>query len=244
MARYAFVIDARRCIGCKACMVACKAEWEVPVGLSRNWVLDTGVQGTFPDLWKEFVTGNCMHCARPPCVEVCPSGATYQRPDGLVEIDEDSCLGCAQCVPACPYGARFYNPEKGVAEKCNACLPRIEGGQQPACVETCVGGARLFGDLDDPDSPVSRALRVNQEEITKLVSAQVDTAPQIYYIGLRHVPAGLLPLPRQPMLTAAGATWKNVVIPVVGAMVGVSFVGQAIAFANQLRKGEEELGEY
>jgi len=241
---YAFVIDVRRCIGCKACTVACKAQWDVPIGLSRNWVLDTGVQGTFPNLQQVFITGNCMHCDEPPCVEVCPNGSTYKRDDGIVMIDQDACLGCGQCISACPYDARFYNPEKGVVDKCDTCLARREHGEEPACVATCIGGARMFGDLDDPTSTVSKALAENKGHITKLVTPELDTGPNIYYIGLEDVPAGLLPLPHQPYLTSAGTTWKNVVVPVIGFAVGAAFLGQGAAYALQLLKGEEDVTDY
>ncbi len=242
--RYAFVIDVRRCIGCKACMVSCKSEWQVPVGHSRIWVKDTGVRGTFPDLKFDFVTGNCHHCSKPPCIEVCPNGSTYQRSDGIVVIDQDACLGCGLCIKACPYDARYYNPEKGVTDKCNMCVTRLEKGMQPACVDTCVGAARVFGDVDDPESNVARLIHDNQGDITRMISAEVDTDPQIYYIGLKQVPAGLLPLPGTPHLEPAAAAWKNIARPVVIGLIGATFLGQAVAYANQLVKGEEELDEY
>jgi tetrathionate reductase subunit B len=242
--RYAFVIDVRRCIGCKACMVACKSEWQVPIGYSRIWVKDTGLRGTFPELKFDFVTGNCHHCAKPPCIEVCPNGSTYQRPDGIVVIDQDACLGCGLCIKACPYDARYYNPEKGVTDKCNMCFTRLDQGMQPACVESCVGGARIFGDIDDPESHISRLIHDNKDNITRMISADVDTDPQIYYIGLKDVPAGLLPLPHAPQLESAAAAWKNIARPVVIGLIGATFIGQAVAYANQLLKGEEELDEY
>ena len=242
--RYAFVIDVRRCIGCKACMVSCKSEWQAPVGHSRIWVKDTGVRGTFPDLKFDFVTGNCHHCAQPTCIQVCPNGSTYQRPDGIVVIDQDACLGCGLCIKACPYDARYYNPEKGVTDKCNACVTRIEQGMQPACVDTCIGGARMFGDIQSPDSLVSRVLKENKGDMVRMTTSDVDTDPQIYYLGLKDVPAGLLPLPTRPVLEASGAFWKNIAVPAVVGMIGLTFVGQAVAYANQLLKGEEELDEY
>jgi tetrathionate reductase subunit B len=236
---YGFVIDATRCIDCRACLVACRAENDVPLDATRIWVYDLGVQGTFPNVKQQFVPYNCMHCDEPPCVEVCPSEATYKRPqDGLVVIDEQACIGCALCVPACPYHARFINPTTGKADKCNACLQRVEQGEAPACVATCIGGARLFGDLNDPNSDVSVALR-NAKRVTRLPAPGVDTGPNIYYIN-DEVSAEKLAV-HAPETPAADAFYRRFVIPGILAAAGLAFLGQAGAFARQLVKGE---GEY
>ncbi|HIQ06321.1 MAG TPA: 4Fe-4S dicluster domain-containing protein [Anaerolineae bacterium] len=233
--KYGFVIDISRCIGCHACTVACKEQWKVPVGHSRNWVLDMGIRGSYPNLSQVFITGQCMHCDDPPCVEACPSGATYKREDGLVVIDEGTCIGCGYCIPACPYDARFYNEEKGVADKCNGCFNRVEEGELPACVATCVGGARMFGDFNDPNSLVSRMVRENST--VRLVTDETNPGPNVYYIGLSQDLQQEV-LPHESRLPTAGQVWKALIIPFVKLAVGVTFLGQAIAFGAQLVKGE------
>jgi tetrathionate reductase subunit B len=162
--RYAFVIEVDRCIDCKACMVACKVENQVPIGHHRNWVEAAPLQGAFPTLEQDYVPGNCMHCEAPPCVQVCPTAASYQRADGLVLIDQDKCIGCRFCISACPYNARYYDDARGVVDKCSACVHRLDVGQPPACVETCVGGARHFGDLNDPNSDVAKLYATGRSE--------------------------------------------------------------------------------
>jgi tetrathionate reductase subunit B len=239
--KYGFVIDPRRCIDCRACLVACRAENNVPLDHTRIWVYDTGVKGEFPNLSQQFVPYNCMHCDRPPCVDVCPSQATYKRPeDGIVVIDEQACIGCGLCLPACPYHARFINPQTGKADKCNACLQRVEQGEAPACVATCVGGARLFGDLNDPNSEVAKVIR-EAKSVTRLAAPGVDTGPNIYYINDDVNPQDLALHP--PEMPAADGFYKWIVIPGVLAAAGATFLGQAAAFARQLRKGENEFDE-
>ncbi|MER3514292.1 MAG: 4Fe-4S ferredoxin [Chloroflexota bacterium] len=239
--KYGFVIDPQRCIDCRACLVACRAENNVPLGATRIWVYDLGVQGTFPNVSQQFVPYNCMHCDDPPCVEVCPSQATYKREeDGIVVIDQQACIGCGLCLPACPYHARFINPETGKADKCNACLQRVEQGEAPACVATCIGGARLFGDLNDPNSEVSIALR-NARRVTRLTVPGVDTGPNIYYIN-DEVDATKLAI-HPPEMPAADTFYRRIVIPGVLAAAGLTFLGQAAAFARQLVKGESEYEE-
>lgn len=180
--RWAMLIDLRKCIGCQACTVACKFENNVPEGHFRTWVPDVEL-GAYPDVRRAFLPRLCNHCARPSCIEVCPAGATWQRKDGVVEIDYDICWGCGSCVDACPYDARFINPVTRTAEKCTFCTQRIDQGLLPACVESCVGGARQFGDLNDPDSPVSRAIR---EQPVQVLKPGTGNEPRVFYIGLPH----------------------------------------------------------
>ena len=182
-----------------------------------------------------------MHCDEPPCVEACPSQATYKRKeDGIVVIDQEACIGCGLCLPACPYHARYLNPQTGKADKCNACLQRTAQGEAPACVATCVGGARLFGDLNDPNSEVSIAVR-SAQTIKTLPAVGVDTGPNIYYIN-DTIDEQKLAI-TAPQIPPADTFYQKIVIPGVIAAVGVMFLGQAVAFAKQLRKGESEFDE-
>ena len=174
--KYAIVIDASRCFDCKACMIACKVENNVPEGFWRNWIKHTGGDG---GLMTHFQPGQCMQCDEPACVAACPVGATYKQADGLVAIDPAKCIGCGNCVTACPYGARYRNPETRTADKCDFCEHRLKVGELPACIETCPTKARTFGDLNDPGSAVSRL--VKNEKLVRIVNPLVDTQPNIYY---------------------------------------------------------------
>ena len=181
--RYGMLIDTRRCIGCHACSVACKAEFDVPLGSTRSWV-EYVEKGHYPAVTRSFVPRLCNQCSNPPCVDVCPTGATWKRKeDGVVVVDPNLCIGCKYCIQACPYDARFINPTTGVAEKCDFCLHRISRGLVPACVETCIGRARIFGDLNDPESEISK--RVGSNAVQVLRPGQ-GTKPNVFYIGLDH----------------------------------------------------------
>ncbi len=239
--KYGFVIDPRRCIDCRACLVACRAENDVPLSNTRIWVYDQGVVGEFPSLTQQFVPYNCMHCDEPPCVEACPSQATYKRKeDGIVVIDQQACIGCGLCIPACPYHVRYVNAQTGKADKCNACLQRTALGEAPACVATCVGGSRLFGDLNDPTSEASIAL-AQARTVKRLPAVGVDTSPNIYYIN-DPVDEQKLAV-TAPQMPASEAIYQKLIIPGILAAVSAMFLGQAVAFAKQLRKGESEFDE-
>ncbi len=194
--RYGFVMLTARCIDCKACTVACRAENEVPLPNSRNWVHTGGIEGTFPELHQTFQPGNCMHCDDAPCVRVCPTGASYKRAeDGIVLIDQERCVGCQYCIQACPYGARFLNEETGVVDKCTFCLHRLQKGEEPACVATCLGKARVAGDLNDPKSAVAQLLAAFPHH---QLAPEAGTGPNIYYIDV--------PVPADFLEKAAGKT--------------------------------------
>jgi Fe-S-cluster-containing dehydrogenase component len=198
--RLGMVIDLKRCIGCFGCQIACKAENGTRPGttyarvIRREW-------GTFPNVKRLSIPVLCMHCANPPCVEVCPTGASQKRDsDGIVFIETSECVGCRACMMGCPYGARYFQDEerdyfgqgenayeesryasheKGVVEKCDFCRSRLARGEEPACSANCMCKARIFGDLDDPGSEVRRLIR---EEGGFQLNPELGTDPSVYYL--------------------------------------------------------------
>ena len=160
MKQNTLVIDIDRCLGCKACEVACKLENGVALGAFRNRVLTIGPNGKYPHVEMYFLPTMCQHCAVPSCVRVCPTGASYKRPeDGAVLIDRDTCIGCRSCINACPYDVQSINKELRVADRCSLCDRLSNGGEKPICVKICSGKSRIFGDINDPESEVSAALK-------------------------------------------------------------------------------------
>ncbi|HQV50298.1 MAG TPA: 4Fe-4S dicluster domain-containing protein [Dokdonella sp.] len=194
------VIDLKRCIGCYACQLACKVEHGTPPGVLFARVLKRE-EGHYPTVRQLFLPVLCNHCEEAPCVEVCPTGASFKwEEDGIVDIDADKCVGCRACMMACPYSNRYYNDgqqnyyESGVTDyerarvsqhqtdvvmKCNFCRDRVRAGKQPACVENCPTVARYFGDLDDPNSEVSRLIK---ERGGFPLHPELGTKPSVYYL--------------------------------------------------------------
>ena len=208
--RWGFVVNTEKCVGCGFCVKACKLENEVPydVVVTRTWVeryivlkdgrrlIDTpnGAREGFTspvvngrnvnskDIAKAFfVPKLCNQCENPPCVQVCPVGATYQTSDGVVLVDREWCIGCGYCIMSCPYGARFFHPVHKVAEKCTFCFHRLRQGLKTACVDACPFGARLIGNLKDPNDPVTKIVLSQRVAVLK---DSYGTKPQVYYLGL------------------------------------------------------------
>jgi Fe-S-cluster-containing dehydrogenase component len=161
-----------------ACVVACKRENDVPEEHFRTRVVEV-IEGEFPKLRMELRSELCNHCDNAPCVSNCPTGASHHSEDGTVQINRTKCVGCKACVAACPYNARYMDPEVGFADKCTFCEHRLKEGKEPACVATCIGKSRIFGDLDDPKSNVSMILK---EHDAHVLLKEAGTEPKVYYI--------------------------------------------------------------
>lgn len=167
MTRYGMIINTTKCIGCYACRVACQQQNELEpqeafIRYERREV------GAFPSVKRETVPMQCMHCEDAPCQSVCPTGATYTTPDGVVMVEESRCIGCLYCMAACPYQVRVQSPKTHAVHKCRFCHALKKQGSEPSsCVEVCPTGARVFGDLDDPHSEIVRELAKNNAQRLK-----------------------------------------------------------------------------
>jgi Fe-S-cluster-containing dehydrogenase component len=208
--RWAFLIDTEKCVGCGLCVEACKIENEIPYDtpVTRTWVeryvvtrdgethIDSPMGGrdgfTTDEIRGEaidpediekafFVPKLCNQCDNPPCVQVCPVGATYQTEDGVVLIDRKWCIGCGYCIMACPYGMRFFHPVHRTAEKCNFCYHRISKGMEAACVQACAFDARKMANLKDPEDPVAQMIKTERVQVLK---DEYGTKPHVFYLGL------------------------------------------------------------
>ena len=178
--QYGFLIDHRRCIGCHACTVACKAENDVPVGSFRTWV-QYAEKGKFPAIRRHFAVLRCNHCTSAPCVTICPVNALEKRKDGIVDLDRDACIGCRACMQACPYDAIYLNEDTGAAEKCHYCAHRVERNLEPACVIVCPESAIVSGDLHDPKSRIATMLRENDTLVRR---PEQRTGPNVHYLDV------------------------------------------------------------
>jgi Fe-S-cluster-containing dehydrogenase component len=172
-AQYALIIDTTKCVGCGACVDACNIRNRLPEDESYIHILTKGEESN-----PRFLPVQCQHCADPPCAHVCPTRATYRRDDGVVLINEKLCVGCKYCEVACPYQARTFDEKRGVVDKCWLCLDYVLEGREPACVQSCVLGARLFGRQDDPNSEVAQLIASGE---AKPLHPEFGTRPSVLY---------------------------------------------------------------
>jgi Fe-S-cluster-containing dehydrogenase component len=180
---YGVVVDLERCIGCRTCTIACKAEHGIEIGSGIRVETVGGPHedtptGKYPKLSMTFTPVACMHCKRPPCLDVCPTQAIYKRADGIVLIDEGKCNGCQECLPACPYGALVFDSKLGPPRKCDLCFERLDQGFPPFCALCCSEQAISCGDLAGPESAISRAISQRGAYVLK---PELRTGPRVYY---------------------------------------------------------------
>jgi sulfite dehydrogenase (quinone) subunit SoeB len=246
--RHAMSIDLDLCVGCKACVSACKEQWDTGPGAARDWVhtYESGTRGK--DLAVTFYPGLCMQCETHPCTTDCPTGATFiDARTGVVVVDPDVCIGCGNCISNCPYGARHYDPDKKIVEKCNLCAPFVARGEQPACVQTCPAECRVFGDLDDPESAVSR--QIQEKGAKPLAVPGIDVRPKTTFAGdgarARILAQGVVKKPEKSWLTR---TWSGATLPLTRTVVpsiGLVAVGGGLlvnlkARMDRVRREEAE----
>ena len=201
MTRLGFALLSDSCIGCHACTVACKSEHDVPLGVNRTWVkyIETGA---FPNTGRSFSVMRCNHCDDAPCMTICPTSALFRAPNGVVDFRDDDCIGCKSCMNACPYDALYINPETNTAQKCNFCNHRVEVGLEPACVTVCPTHAIVTGDLDDPNSDVSKIVARDKVAVR---APEQGTNPKVFYRGVDQASLD----PTRTMIAGDGMIWAD-----------------------------------
>jgi len=244
---FQYRVDISRCIGCKACEVACVTANDLDPSSARNWV---------PFLESDDAVGNtsfapylCHHCEDAPCVEACPTGASFKASDGRVLVDKDLCIGCGLCVPACPYEARYVAKDSNKLEKCNLCEGRVQNGQAPACFDVCPAGARTFYEVVDIDG-VEQEIRVGDvndvdeaHELIVLTTPSVNPAPRLRFSG-RLEDLELLKEKRPPRGGGSKTSmlWRNGAGKAVGALGVASAVAMgAMIGVRALRDRKERV---
>ena len=195
----AYLFDATRCIDCRACMIACSVENNVPANDSYIWVAGKGVMGEYPDLKRASMPYHCMHCLQPDCVSACPVGAWSKREDGPVLYDEEKCIGCRYCMNACPFGVPHFDWDKGILggaliHKCTMCVQRLDVGQVPACVQTCPTEALQFGERSDLIAEAHARIQMHPGRYIDHVYGETENGGTSYLI-ISHVPFKELGLP-------------------------------------------------
>jgi len=243
--RYGFLINAARCIDCRACLVACSVENNVSMTTTRIWIKGTGVKGIFPNLLRYTAPFHCMHCKDPSCVSACTVGALQRNKDGIVVYDKDICIGCRYCMYACPFGVPNYEWDQRfpLIVKCDVCISRLEEGQQPACAATCPPNAIQFGKYEDMLAEAHKQIKAHSEKYVQHVYGEYENGgTATLYIS---------PVPFEEMGFPIGgptspAYFNRLVIhgtPAVAGAVALGLTGIYLTIKNQREEGMQERQE-
>lgn len=234
--KYGFLIDASRCIDCRACLVACSVENNVPMQNTRIWMHNTGIMGEFPNFQRYSAPFHCMHCVDPSCVSACTVGALQQNEDGIVIYDQDRCIGCRYCMYACPFEVPNFQWQERLAliVKCDLCESRLEEGRQPACAATCPTRAIQFGTREDMLAQAYERINDKPERyIPKVYGEHENGGTSTFYIS--PVPFEQLGLPITDQ-TESPAHFNRLVThgtPTVAAGVAIGLSGIYLAIKRQ-----------
>jgi len=245
--QHVYLFDATRCIDCRACMIACTVENNVPANDSYIWAAGRQVMGRYPDLNRASIPYHCMHCLEPDCVSACPVGAWSKRDDGPVLYDDDKCIGCRYCMNACPFGVPHFDWDKGLLggaliHKCTMCAHRLDVGQEPACVQTCPTGALKFGERADLIAEAHGRIQAHRGRYVDHVYGEYENGGTSYLI-LSHVPftdLGLPVLSETPVKDVSEAA-MGITIPFAFGW-GAVLTGLTIG-VRLTKKGQPEPGE-
>lgn len=241
------LVDVERCIGCNACTIACKAENKLPEGIFAT-TIQTNWEGKFPGVVNLYNKVACMHCENPLCVEVCPTGALYKTPEGIVAHDLDKCVGCQYCVTSCPFHIPQYSRPDDKSFKCTMCIHRVSQGMEPACVATCPTKALQFGKRDKMMAIAQQRLAELKE---KYPNANIYSPEEVGGTGLIYVltddPAkfGLI---KHPQVSGTITAWQDYIQPYAAWLIPLALLGSATSFvttrllANK-HQADEERGD-
>jgi formate dehydrogenase iron-sulfur subunit len=241
--QYAYLYDATRCIDCRACMIACSVENNVPMNDTYIWVAGSDVMGEYPDLKRATMPYHCMHCLAPDCVSACPVGAWTKREDGPVLYDEKKCIGCRYCMNACPFSVPHFDWDKGLfggalMHKCTMCVQRLEVGQEPACVQTCPTGALKWGDREALIGEAHARIEAHPDRYIDHVYGEIENGGTSYLV-ISHVPFKELGLPEIGPIPVANVSEAatRMILPVA---VGVGAVLTGVTAGVDLKRRRQE----
>ncbi len=246
MAKYGFLIDASRCIDCRACLVACSVENNVPMKSTRIWIKDSGVTGEFPNLEHYTAPFHCMHCIDPSCVSACTVGALQKNEDGIITYDNDACIGCRYCMYACPFEVPHFEwaNQFALITKCDLCVSRLEEGQAaPACAATCPTDAIQFGSRGDMLAMAHERIRSQPERYVDHVFGEHENGgTSTFYIS--PIPFEQLGFPSTETTESPAhfnriATEEGTPIIAIGAAIGMTGIYLALEH-NQKKNGADK----